>query len=201
LERAEQLGLDYLVTHMGAHTGDGEEVGLRRLCESLNWIHGQVKGYRVRIALETTAGQGTTLGASFDHFPEIFRQVTEAERLAVCLDTCHIFVAGYDLRTPETAKATWDAFAQKIGFEKLVCIHANDAEKGLGSRVDRHDHIGLGQIGVNGFRAFLTDPRLPEGLPVIVETPEAETMHERNIWKLRQLTAPHTGTHAGERAN
>lgn len=190
LERAETLGLDYLVTHMGAHTGAGETVGLARLSESLNWILERIAGYRVRIALETTAGQGTTLGASFDHFPEIFRQVPHHERLAVCLDTCHIFVAGYDIRTEETVQKTWDEFGAKVGFERLCCIHANDAQKALGSKVDRHAHIGAGQIGDAGFRAVLTDPRLPDNLPVIVETPESETMHPVNVWHLRQLVAP-----------
>ena len=188
MTRAEALGLDYVVTHMGAHTGSGMEAGIEKLAESLNWLHQQVPNYRVKVALETTAGQGTTLGGSFDHFPEIFKKVTEAERLAVCLDTCHIFVAGYDIRTPETAQATWTDFGEKVGFDKLCCIHANDAEKGLGSHTDRHAHIGHGQIGRAGFTAFLTDPRLPEGLPVIVETPEAETQHEVNVWRLRDLT-------------
>ncbi len=190
LERAETLGLDYLVTHMGAHTGAGETVGIARLSESLNWIHERTNGYRVRIALETTAGQGTTLGASFDHFPEIFRQVTDNGRLSVCLDTCHIFVAGYDIRTPETVQNTWDEFGAKVGFDRLCCIHANDAQKPLGSKVDRHAHIGLGEIGDVGFRAVLSDPRLADGLPIIVETPEAETMHRLNVWYLRQLLRP-----------
>ncbi|GAB4460886.1 MAG: deoxyribonuclease IV [Armatimonadaceae bacterium] len=189
VQRAEELGLDYLVTHMGAHTGSGEEAGIARLCESLNWLHDRTPGYWVKVALETTAGQGTYLGATFDHFPLIFGQVAEADRLVVCLDTCHVFVAGYDIRTPETAKAMWDQFGEKVGFERLVCIHANDAEKGLGSKTDRHAHIGEGQIGADGFVAVLGDDRLPDNLPVIVETPEAETMHRVNVWRLRQMMA------------
>lgn len=187
MERADALGLDYLVTHMGAHTGAGIEVGLARLATSLNDVLARTRHLRVRIALETTAGQGTTLGASFDHFPEIFQQVTETERLCVCLDTCHIFVAGYDIRDAARAKAVWDEFGEKVGFDRLCAIHANDAQKPLGSRVDRHENIGVGEIGNEGFIATLSDPRLPDGLPVIVETPGAETMHAVNVWHLRRL--------------
>lgn len=190
MNRAEALGLDYVVTHMGAHTGAGMETGIAHLADSLNWLHAQIPNHRVRVALETTAGQGTTIGGSFDHFPEIFQRVTQAERLTVCLDTCHIFVAGYDLRNEETARKTWDEFGAKVGFDKLVCIHANDAQKGLGSHTDRHAHIGTSQIGRDGFRAFLSDPRLPKGLPVIVETPDADDWHRINVWQLRQLCTP-----------
>jgi deoxyribonuclease-4 len=144
----------------------------------------------VRVALETTAGQGTCLGAAFDQFPQIFAQVEEAERLAVCLDTCHIFVAGYDLRDAECVQKTLDEFGEKIGFDKLCCIHANDAVKGLGSKTDRHAHIGAGNIGDAGFAALLADHRLPEDLPVIVETPDAETHHAMNVWHLKRLASP-----------
>jgi len=194
MRRAEALGLDYVVTHMGAHTGSGVSAGIERLCESLNWLHEQIPDYRVRVALETTAGQGTCLGGEFDHFPEIFARVERVDKLAVCLDTCHIFVAGYDCRTAEAVQKTWDEFGQKVGFEKLCCIHANDAQKGLGSKLDRHAHIGEGCIGSNGFTALLADPRLPEGLPIIVETPEAETMHRVNVWRLRHLAGGDTLT-------
>ena len=189
MRRAEALGLDYVVTHMGAHTGSGEEAGIARLCESLNWLHRQIPDFRVRVALETTAGQGTCLGASFDHFVEILARVDEADRLRVCLDTCHIFVAGYDLCTSEAVQATLDEFDQKVGLDRLCCIHANDALKTCGSRVDRHAHIGEGCIGDDGFKAVLADPRLPEGIPIIVETPESETMHQVNVWHLRRLAA------------
>ncbi len=187
MERAEALGLDYVVTHMGAHTGAGEEAGIAKLAESLNWLHAQLPDCRVRVALETTAGQGTCLGGTFAHFPQILERLERPDRISVCLDTCHIFVAGYDLRTAETARATWDDFERNVGFERLCCIHANDAVKGLGSHTDRHAHIGGGTIGNVGFAAFLSDPRIPEGTPVIVETPEAESMHRVNVWHLRRL--------------
>lgn len=187
MTRAESLGLDFVVTHMGAHTGAGAEAGISRLCDSLNWLHRQIPDVRVRVALETTAGQGTTLGARFDEFPQIFANVEDSDRLRVCLDTCHIFVAGYDLATPEAVKVTLDHFDATVGLSRLCCIHANDALKALGSRVDRHAHIGLGSIGAAGFTALLTDPRLPDDLPIIVETPESETMHRVNVWRLRGL--------------
>lgn len=189
MQRAEALGLDYVVTHMGAHTGAGEEAGIAKLCESLNWLHRQIPDYRVRVTLETTAGQGTCLGGVFDHFPAIFAQVEEAGRLAVCMDTCHIFVAGYDIRDKACVTETLDEFDAKVGLHRLCCLHANDAQKGLGSHTDRHAHIGEGCIGDDGFAALLADPRLPDGLPIIVETPESETHHAVNVWWLRQLAA------------
>jgi deoxyribonuclease-4 len=187
MRRAEALGLDYLVTHMGAHTGAGEAAGLAKLCESLDWLHEQIPNFRVKVALETTAGQGTCLGGVFEHFPQIFGQVREPERLVVCMDTCHIFVAGYDLRTAEAVTATLDNFDKLVGLNKLCCLHANDALKGLGSHADRHAHMGEGCIGPAGFRALLSDPRLPADLPIIVETPDSETHHRVNVWRLKSL--------------
>ena len=186
LERAEALGLDYLVTHMGAHGGDGEEIGLERLSKSLDKIHQDLPGYNVRVALETTAGQGTYLGAKFGHFPRIFEQVQENKRLAVCLDTCHVFAAGYDLRTPTNYEAVMNEFALTVGLERLKVIHANDSAKPLGSRADRHAHIGEGEIGLEGFRCLVNDPRIA-GLPVILETPDSETMHAVNLQRLKEL--------------
>lgn len=190
MKRAEALRLDYVVTHMGAHTGAGEEAGLARLVESLNWLHRQIPDYRVRVALETTAGQGTCLGADFDHLAYVLAAADEPDRLRVCLDTCHIFVAGYDLCSPDAVRATLDQFDQKVGIDRLCCLHANDALKCCGSRVDRHAHIGGGRIGSPGFSAVLGDSRLPDGLPVIVETPESEKMHAVNVWYLRRLAEP-----------
>lgn len=187
MRRAEALGLDFVVTHMGAHTGAGEQAGIATLCESLNWLYRQIPNFRVQVALETTAGQGTCLGGAFEHFPQIFARVNEPERLRVCLDTCHIFVAGYDLRESACVTATLDDFDRQVGLHRLCALHANDAMKGLGSRTDRHAHIGRGTIGDAGFAALLSDPRLPDDLPIIVETPESETMHAVNVWHLRRL--------------
>jgi deoxyribonuclease-4 len=186
LERAEALGIKYLVTHMGAHLGEGEAVGLARLSESINWLHDELPGYSVKVALETTAGQGTTLGAAFEQFPIIFNEVRDPDRLVICMDTCHIFVAGYDIRTAETYESTLCRLEANIGKDKLKVVHANDSLKGLGSKVDRHAHIGEGEIGEEAFRLLVNDPRFA-GIPIVVETPDAETMHPVNVKRLRSL--------------
>jgi deoxyribonuclease-4 len=186
LIRAEALGLEYVVTHMGAHGGDGMDVGLVRLCESLTAIHKQLPGYRVKVALETTAGQGTYLGSTFEQFPRIFEQVSEHERLAVCVDTCHIFAAGYDIRTPATYEETFGKFGEIVGFDRLKVVHTNDSQKPLGSKADRHAHIGEGEIGLEAFRLLVNDPRVYKN-PYILETPDAEIMHAVNLQRLKDL--------------
>lgn len=186
IERAEALGVDFLVSHPGAHGGAGEEVGIARLIESLDIIHAQTPGMKVRTALETTAGQGTYLGGRFEHLARIIQGVQNPERLAVCLDTCHIFAVGYDIRTPETYAETMQLFDEVIGLEWLQVIHANDSQRAFGSHADRHAHIGEGEIGLEAFRLLVNDPRLV-GLPIIVETPDSETMHEVNVKRLHDL--------------
>ena len=188
LERAEALGVDFLVSHPGAHGGAGEAAGLARLVDSLNIIHRKTPGMKVRTALETTAGQGTYLGGRFEQLAEIIRGVENPERLAVCLDTCHVFAAGYDIRTPETYAETMRQFDEVIGLKWLQVIHANDSAKALGSHADRHAHIGDGEIGLEAFRLLVNDPRLA-GLPVIVETPDSDAMHAVNIKRLHDLMA------------
>ena len=188
IERAEALGVNFLVSHPGAHGGAGEDVGIARLIESLDIIHAETPGMKVRTALETTAGQGTYLGGRFEQLARIIGGVKEPERLAVCLDTCHVFAAGYDIRTPETYAETMRLFQEIIGLEWLQVIHANDSLKAFGSHADRHAHIGEGEIGLEAFRLLVNDPRMA-GLPVIVETPESETMHEVNVRRLRELIA------------
>lgn len=186
MERAEELGISYLVTHMGAHLGSGVDEGLERLIASINLLHLELPGYKVRVALETTAGQGTCLGADLAQFPIIFQGVRDPERLVICMDTCHMFAAGYDLRTPKAYEQTMAEFDSQIGFDKLKVIHCNDSLKGLGSRVDRHAHIGEGELGETAFCNLLSDPRL-DGKPIIIETPDAETMHETNLQRLRDI--------------
>ena len=186
IERAEMLGVDFLVSHPGAHLGAGEDVGIARLIESLDLLHAETAGAKVRVALETTAGQGTYLGGRFEHLARIISGVQDPERLAVCLDTCHVFAAGYDIRTPETYAATMAEFDKIIGLRWLQVIHANDSQKALGSHADRHAHIGDGEIGLEAFRLLVNDPRLA-GLPVIVETPDSETMHAVNVQRLHDL--------------
>ncbi len=186
IERAEALGVNFLVSHPGAHGGAGEDIGIQRLIESLDVIHAQTPGAKVRTALETTAGQGTYLGGRFEHLARIIQGVQNPERLAVCLDTCHIFAAGYDIRTPETYAETMREFDEVIGLRWLQVIHANDSQKALGSHADRHAHIGEGEIGLEAFRLLVNDPRLA-GLPIIVETPDGDTMHEVNVQRLHDL--------------
>jgi deoxyribonuclease IV len=194
LDRAEQLGISWVVTHMGAHLDQGEADAVARIIESLKAVLAETDevGYRVGIALETTAGQGTGLGWKFEQIGEILRGVGPHPRLGVCLDTCHIFVAGYDLRAQDAYEQTWETFDRLVGLEHLKVIHANDAKKPCGSRVDRHEHIGDGEIGLEAFSRLVTDPRLAH-VPIIIETPDSETMHRVNLQRLRRLVA-------GERA-
>lgn len=188
IERAEALGVDFLVSHPGAHGGAGEDVGIARLIESLDIIHQETAGAKVRVAIETTAGQGTYLGGRFEQIARILSGVKDPERLAVCLDTCHIFAAGYDIRTWEGYEETMRQFDEIIGLQNLQVIHANDSQKAFGSHADRHAHIGDGEIGQEAFRLLVNDPRMA-GLPIIVETPESETMHEVNVRRLHDLIA------------
>jgi len=187
LERAEALGLDYVVSHPGAHGGAGEDAGVARLIESLDAIHAETAGFKVKVALETTAGQGTYLGNRFEHLSQIINGVKDPERLCVCLDTCHIFAAGYDIRNAEAYAHTMGLFDQIVGLGLLKVIHANDSQKGLGSHTDRHAHIGEGEIGMEAFRLLVNDERLAD-VPIIVETPDAETMHAINVKRLQDFS-------------
>lgn len=186
LQRAEALGIRWVVTHMGAYLDSSEEEGLRVLSESVCQLLEQTEGMKVGIALETTAGQGTNLGYRFEHLARVIETAGGSYRLGVCLDTCHVFVAGYDIRTEETLHSTLEEFDRVIGLDRLKVIHANDAKKSLGSRVDRHEHIGGGELGLQTFQLVLQEPRLKH-LPVILETPDPETMHAENLRRLRQL--------------
>lgn len=171
--RAEELGLQYLVTHPGAHVGSGEEAGLARVIDGLNETARRTRGSAVVILLETTAGQGTTLGWRFEHIATLLNGVSEPERFGVCLDTCHVFAAGYDLRTTAATRRTLDEFHAVVGLEHLKLFHLNDSVKSFGSRVDRHAGIGVGEIGDTAFRVLLTDPRF-SATPMILETPKQD---------------------------
>ncbi|HEX9371613.1 MAG TPA: deoxyribonuclease IV [Roseiflexaceae bacterium] len=195
LERGAALGIPYLVTHPGAHTGSGEETGLLREAAALNRLldagvggPSTGSGQAVTILLETTAGQGSALGYRFEHLARLIELVDRAERLGVCVDTCHILAAGYDIRTPEACAATFDEFDRVVGIERIKAFHLNDSQKDLGSRVDRHTHIGAGCVGLEGFRAIVNDPRFAS-LPMILETPKGEDLAEdiENLAKLRGL--------------
>ncbi len=188
LTRAEQLGILGVVLHPGAHMDSGEEAGIARIVAGLDRAHAATAGYKTLTLLETTAGQGSVLGYTFDQLKKMRDGVRDPERIGFCLDTCHIFVAGYDIRTPEAYAATMAEFDRLLGLDRLKCIHFNDAKKPLGSRVDRHDHIGTGELGLAAFSFFLNDPRLTH-VPMILETPKSEDMHEdvENLRVLRGL--------------
>ena len=171
VRRANQLGLRYLVTHPGAHMGAGEPAGLRRVAQALDEVHDRCPTARVRILLETTAGQGTCLGGRFEHLRDILRQVRNSRRLGVCLDTCHVVAAGYALDPDAEYKATFRAFGRLIGCRRIKVFHVNDSAKPLGSRVDRHAHLGKGHVGLGAFRRLVGDPRFADR-PMILETPK-----------------------------
>ena len=188
LERCERLGIPYLVLHPGSHVGIGEEEGLRRVAKALGEVHAACPGFRTQILLETTAGQGTNLGYTFEQLAWLLENTPKGDRLGICMDTCHLFAAGYELRTPEGYEATMEAFDRIIGLDRLKAIHLNDSRHDLGSHKDRHEHIGKGFIGLEGFRNILNDPRL-DGLPGLLETPKSPDLHEdvENLAVLRSL--------------
>ena len=171
LQRAEFLGLPYMVMHPGAHLESGEREGIRKIARSIDKLHQKTRGFNVKICLETTAGQGSALGYRFEQLAEIIDLVKESERLGVCYDTCHSFAAGYDIRTRKAYQQTFRLFDQHVGLQKLKVIHLNDSLKDLGSQVDRHRHVGKGKIGLEGFRLIMNDKRW-EKIPKILETPK-----------------------------
>ncbi|WP_322512565.1 deoxyribonuclease IV [Chloroflexus sp.] len=188
LERCAQLNIPYLVTHPGAHTGIGEEAGLARVADAINRLLAEGIGGTTMILLETTAGQGTALGYRFEHLARLLELIPYHDRVGVCVDTCHIFAAGYDIRDADNYQATFAELDRLVGLERVKCFHLNDSQKDVGSRVDRHAHIGQGCIGVEAFRLLVNDPRFAN-LPMIIETPKGEDMAEdrMNLALLRSL--------------
>jgi deoxyribonuclease-4 len=177
LERCELLGIPYLVTHPGAYTESSAEAGIGRVTAALDRIHSELPGYKVMTLLETTAGQGTTLGATFNELATMRAGIAAPERVGVCFDTCHTFVAGYDTRTPETYAATMQEFDELIGLEHLKAFHFNDAMKELGSKRDRHSRISYGCIGSGGFWNYMNDERLV-GRAALLETEKGDDLAE-----------------------
>lgn len=188
LERCEQLGIPYLNFHPGAHGGEGEEEGIKLIAESINIAHEKTKGFKVGSMLELTAGQGTAIGYKFEHMRDIIDLVEEKERMSVCIDTAHIFAAGYDLRSEKAYEKTMREFDDIIGLDLLKCYHMNDSKKELGSRVDRHNHIGEGFIGKEGFANIMNDERVAH-IPKVLETPKGKEQLEdiENLKVLRSL--------------
>ena len=188
LERCERLGLPGLVIHPGSHMGSGEETGLARIAAALDEVHARLPGYGVQVWLETTAGQGAHLGYRFEQLRAMIDGVRAPERLGICFDTAHAFAAGYELRTREGFDETWDTFDRVLGLERLRAVHLNDSKRELGSRVDRHEHIGQGLLGLEAFRLLLNDARF-RGLPMTLETDKGPDLAEdkENLRVLRSL--------------
>lgn len=189
VERAEALGLEYLVTHPGTPTDGDDNAGLKRIAESLDEVHQRCPGFHVQVLLETTAGQGKSLGHRFEHLAAILEAVQEPERLGVCLDTCHVFAAGYALAPEKAYRATLREFDRVVGLDRLKVFHLNDSLKPMGSRVDRHAHIGKGCLGLEPFRLLVNDRRFRRH-PMILETPkEGPDGEDMDVVNLRTLHA------------
>lgn len=189
MERCEAVEADYLVFHPGAHMGAGADAGLATLVASLDRLHAECAGFRLKVLLEITAGAGMLLGSRFEELAAVIGRVRAPERLGVCLDTCHLFAAGYDIATRSGWKAVMDECDDRIGLERVLAWHANDSKAPLGSRRDRHEHIGRGEIGLGGFRSLMREPAFRD-VPKILETEKENDMHRVNLAVLRKLAKP-----------
>lgn len=187
LTRADQLELPFLVLHPGAHLGAGEETGLNTIVASIDRALAGIPKVKTRIALETTAGQGSCLGHTFEQIAHIIDNVRQPERLCVCLDTAHVFAAGYEIGTEPAIRRMFREFDRTIGLDRLVAIHLNDSKTARGSRVDRHEHIGKGRIGLDAFRFIMRDRRFRK-IPKVLETPKEKDLAE-DMMNLRTLRA------------
>jgi deoxyribonuclease-4 len=188
MERCHALGIPYLIFHPGAHMGAGEEAGLAAVAASLDHVLERAEGLNVMPLLEVTAGQGSYLGHRFEHLARVLGRVRRPERLGVCLDTCHLLAAGYDIATQSGYEATLADFSRLVGLEAIRAVHLNDAKKGLGSHLDRHEAIGEGFLGIETFRLMMNDSRF-EGIPMILETPGELDAWKKEIALLRSLRA------------
>ena len=188
LERCEQLDIPGLVLHPGSHMGSGEETGIRRIAQGLDEANERTAGFSVQTLLEITAGQGDHLGYRFEHLAGIREQTKQPDRVAVCFDTCHALAAGYEFRAIESYTTIWQEFDSILGLDLLKCFHLNDSKNDLGSRKDRHEHVGDGFVGLDAFRMILNDPRFRK-IPMLLETPKSADMHEdvENLRVLRSL--------------
>lgn len=182
LTRCGQLGIPYVVSHMGAHMKQGEEEGLKIVAEKTVEILKETPE-DVTLLMETTAGQGSSLNYKFEHLATLFDLTKAPKNLAVCLDTCHIFAAGYDIRTKETYEATFEEFERLVGCDRIKVIHCNDSKKEFASKKDRHEHLGEGEIGPEAFQCLVNDNRWTN-TPILVETPDADEMHKVNVQRL-----------------
>lgn len=190
LRRCEQLNIPWLVTHPGSHLGDGVKAGIKRYVTNLDEAIRRSETERVTVLLETTAGQGSNLGSTFEELAAIMEASSFPERLGVCYDTCHTFAAGYDIRTPEAYAATMTEFDRLIGTGHIRFFHLNDSKTPFGSHKDRHDHIGQGELGIEAFRNLMNDPRFKE-VGMSLETDKGDDLEEdrMNLAVLRGLVA------------
>jgi len=189
LGRAELLRIPWVIVHPGSHRERGMEWGIERIAEALNRVLDKTGRLAAGVALETTAGPGSSIGSRFEELAGIMERVEDRSRVAVCFDTCHAFAAGYELRTKAGYAKTWRDFDRSVGIRNLVAIHLNDSKTELGSRRDRHEHIGEGMIGLAGFRLMMNDRRLKK-VPMILETPkeeDADSHDSRNLGELIRL--------------
>ncbi len=191
LIRSSILDIPLVVLHPGAHMGKGKDKGIEKIVLSINEIFAQTPDIQARLLLETTAGQGSGLGHTFEQLASIMDKIENKNRIGICLDTSHVFAAGYDIRTPESYRKAMDAFDAIIGFENLYFVHVNDSKKEMGSRVDRHEHIGKGYIGIQAFELMMNDMRFWD-IPKIIETPkqkDGQDMDRMNLKRLRSLVS------------
>jgi deoxyribonuclease IV len=188
MERCARLGIDKIVMHPGSHLGEGEDVGIARIIEAFTLLLEQTPEFTGKILLENTAGQGTNLGYRFEHLQQIRDRSPNPDRFGFCFDTCHAFAAGYAINTVDGYRTVFEEFDRLLGVENLLAFHLNDSKKGLLSRVDRHEHIGLGTLGLDGFRSLMNDRRFVH-VPKILETPKGdnEEMDAINLQTLRGL--------------
>jgi deoxyribonuclease IV len=177
LKRCELLGIPHLNFHPGAHMGLGESEGIKLIAESINIAHSKTEGYKVTSMIETTAGQGSTMGYKFEHLRKIIDLIDEKERVTICIDTAHIFAAGYDIKDSKNYDNVINEFDNIVGIDRLKCLHMNDSKKPLGSKVDRHENIGKGFIGLEGFTNIMNDKRISH-IPKILETPKGKEQLE-----------------------
>ncbi len=193
LERAEALGIPYVVAHPGSFTISSEEEGLTRIARGLDEVHSQTEGLAAQVLLETTAGQGSNLGWRFEHLGSILEQTKDSDRLGVCFDTCHVFAAGYAMEAVDDYAATMESLDQAVGYDRVKAFHLNDSLKPFGSRKDRHAGIGEGEMGLEPFRHLMNDSRFAT-VPMYLETPkgerDGEDLDATNLRTLRGLIAP-----------
>lgn len=186
IKRCALLGIKYVIFHPGAHTVLERKEAVKLVADSINDSHEKTRALDVVTLIETTAGQGTTLGSSFEEIAEMISHVKDKSRVGVCIDTCHIFAAGYDIRSKDTYEAAMKDFDRIIGLDLLHAVHLNDAKKPLNSRVDRHEHIGKGEIGRAAFRFIMNDDRLTS-VPKMLETPKGDDGYKMDIVNLKLL--------------